>query len=165
MDQMLDNGHTSFCGCHGKQRTPSWVTIVPAYMTCTRSYPKHCMLSNLHYTFVWIVEIPDVFPVIVFDDVNDCFGVVRPQVEFIAELLSSGFRGDVSRHERHPKGGAVGLERVYRGHRVSGEESEDTIGHQLTNCSWKPSAYMHITRFTQWRKLSNYALVLFCLWL
>jgi len=86
-------------------------------------------------TFVAVVDVPDLVPFVVNDDVSQRSRVLRPQVELVGDLLTASVDRHAGRDERHSERGAVRLDRVERVGHMSRVERKDAADHHLTNCS------------------------------
>ena len=85
-------------------------------------------------TFVTAVDVPDLIPAFLDDDVSQGSRVLRSYVQLVSNLLPTRVDGHAGRHERHPERGAVRLDRVECVGHVSRVERKDTARHHLTNC-------------------------------
>jgi len=86
-------------------------------------------------TFVAVVDVPDLGPAVLDDDVSQSAGVLRPHVQLVGDLLSAGVHRHPGRDERHPERGAVRLDGVECARHVSGVEREDSALHYLAYCN------------------------------
>jgi len=86
-------------------------------------------------TFVAAVDVPDLIPGVVDDDIAQCSRVLRPHVQLVGDLLTTGVDRHAGRHERHPERSAVRLDRVERVGHVSRVERVDAARHHLAYCT------------------------------
>jgi len=90
-------------------------------------------LCRQSWTFIAAVDVPDLVPAILSDDISQRSRVLRSYVQLIGDLLATRVNGHPRRNERHSEGGAVRLDSVKSVGHVSRVERENTSRHHLTN--------------------------------
>ena len=93
-------------------------------------------------TFVAAVDVPDLVPAVLDDDVSQCARVLRSHVQLIGDLLATGVHRHAGRHEWHAERGAIRLDRVESVGHVRSVERVYTFRHHLADYTHTYSALM-----------------------
>jgi len=91
-------------------------------------------------TFVAAIKTPDLAPAVVTNEVDHGPRIVRPQVQFVAQvgLSSRRVHRHVRRDERHLECRGIRSNRRQRRHGMTDEQRYDAVRHELADCKQFP---------------------------